>query len=32
MYEFLDTPQHNIIQPPPYATPRNAYVPHDEST
>jgi hypothetical protein len=32
MYEFLDTPQQNIIQPPPYTTPRNAYMPHYQST
>nr|ABD32652.1 hypothetical protein MtrDRAFT_AC150441g10v1 [Medicago truncatula] len=32
MYEFLDTPQQNIIQPPPYTSPRNAYEPHYQST
>jgi len=32
MYEFLDTPQQNIIQPPPYTSPRNAYDPHYQST
>jgi hypothetical protein len=31
MYEFLDTPQQNIIQPPPYTSPRNAYEPHYQS-
>ncbi|XP_039684471.1 uncharacterized protein [Medicago truncatula] len=32
MYEFLDTPQQNIIQPPPYTSPRNAYEPQYQST
>ncbi|KEH37230.1 hypothetical protein MTR_2g436380 [Medicago truncatula] len=31
-YEFLDTLQQNIIQQPPYTSPRNAYEPHYQST
>ncbi|RHN51062.1 hypothetical protein MtrunA17_Chr6g0464331 [Medicago truncatula] len=31
MYEFLDNPQQNIIQPPPYTSPKNAHEPHYQS-
>jgi len=32
MFDFLNTPQQNIIQQPPYTSPRYDYAPHGEST